>query len=492
MGSGCPGKEIAHRVSREVALSIRGVHKNVLESTSDPPGFTRLRGPVRRDPGCRLRCPALRGQCHHLRPERVRVRPEHAGRRRREDRERHLLEDGDEPVRPRALCAALQAGHVRRHLQRRLLHPRGRAGAEPRRRPHRRRRERQRQVGCPTATRRDNFWRTLENFAVTPSSDVPYRPPRASRGSRSPRPPRCGACTSRANCSCSTGARRGTWATPAAGSWPTRSWTARSSPPRSSSGSPATASGPSWSNAVWNMVFVGCDNTPAGTFPNPPYTVVDRTPVIREKPYLFVDGSGEYRVFVPALQTDARGVSWLDGPTPGESIPIDRLLHRPARRRRRPRASTPRWPRASTSCSRPGVYSLDDTLRVTRADTILLGLGVPSLIPTKGLPILSVADVDGVKIAGLILDAGPVKSPTPPGGRPRGQQGRSFGQPHLPLRPDGAHRRPGGGQERRGHPDQQQSRRGGPDLDLARRPRRRAPAGRPTRRRTAWSSTATT
>jgi hypothetical protein len=80
-----------------------------------------------------------------------------------------------------------------------------------------------------------------------------------------------------------------------------------------------------WSNAVWNMVFVGCDNAPKGTFPNPAYTVVDRTPVIREKPYLYVDSSGKYRVFVPALKTNTKGVSWLDGPTPGESISIDRF-----------------------------------------------------------------------------------------------------------------------------------------------------------------------
>ena len=33
----------------------------------------------------------------------------------------------------------------------------------------------------------------------------------------------------------------------------------------------------SWANAVWNMVFVGCENTPAATFPKPAYTVVDRT-----------------------------------------------------------------------------------------------------------------------------------------------------------------------------------------------------------------------
>src|SRR5262249_30319047 len=46
----------------------------------------------------------------------------------------------------------------------------------------------------------------------------------------------------------------------------------------------------------------------------------------------------------------------------------------------------------------------------TKADTIILGLGVPSLVPTKGRPVISVADVGGVKIAGLILDAGPVNS----------------------------------------------------------------------------------
>ncbi len=164
-----------------------------------------------------------------------------------------------------------------------------------------------------------------------------------------------------------------------------------------------------WNNAVWNMVFVGCVNTPTGKFPNPAYTVVDRTPVIREKPYLYIDGSGEYRVFVPALKTNSRGVSWLGGPTPGESIPVGRFYIA------RPSTSTARSINAALASGKhilftPGVYSLDDTLRVTRANTILLGLGVPSLVPTKGLPIVSVADVGGVTIAGLILDAGPVES----------------------------------------------------------------------------------
>jgi hypothetical protein len=165
----------------------------------------------------------------------------------------------------------------------------------------------------------------------------------------------------------------------------------------------------SWSNGVWNMVFVGCVNAPAGKFPSPPYTVVERTPVIREKPYLYVDRSGGYAVFVPALQTNSRGPSWSAGPTPGESVPIERFYIA------QPSTATAQSINAALAEGRhilftPGVYALVDTLRVSKAGTMILGLGVPSLVPTRGRPAISVADVDGVTIAGLILDAGPVKS----------------------------------------------------------------------------------
>jgi hypothetical protein len=166
-----------------------------------------------------------------------------------------------------------------------------------------------------------------------------------------------------------------------------------------------------WSNGVWNMVFVGCTNSPGAAFPNPPYTVVKQTPIIREKPYLYADRSGRYFVFVPALQTNTQGVSWAAGSTPGKSLPIkDFYIASPS-------TATAAKINAALAAGQhilftPGVYSLDDTLKVARADTIVLGLGIPSLVPTSGLPIISVADVDGVKIAGLILDAGKVKSPS--------------------------------------------------------------------------------
>ena len=41
----------------------------------------------------------------------------------------------------------------------------------------------------------------------------------------------------------------------------------------------------------------------------------------------------------------------------------------------------------------------------------MLGLGYATLIPTAANVTMSVADVDGMQIAGLIFDAGPTNSP---------------------------------------------------------------------------------
>jgi hypothetical protein len=59
----------------------------------------------------------------------------------------------------------------------------------------------------------------------------------------------------------------------------------------------------------------------------------------------------------------------------------------------------------------PGVYSLDKTIKVKRPDSVVLGLGFPTLVPANGIVTMTVADVKGVKLAGLLFDAGPVNSP---------------------------------------------------------------------------------
>lgn len=59
----------------------------------------------------------------------------------------------------------------------------------------------------------------------------------------------------------------------------------------------------------------------------------------------------------------------------------------------------------------PGVYQLDQPIVVRNTNTIVLGIGLATLQPTLDTPALVVADVDGVTIAGILLDAGQSLTP---------------------------------------------------------------------------------
>ncbi|WP_405059423.1 RICIN domain-containing protein [Kribbella sp. NBC_01505] len=165
----------------------------------------------------------------------------------------------------------------------------------------------------------------------------------------------------------------------------------------------------SWTGQNWNMVFVGAENAPAGSFPDPPYTKVAQTPVVREKPYLYIDAAGAYKVFVPALKTNSSGPGWTNGNPAGASLPIEQFyIAKPG-----VSAATINSELAAGKdlLFTPGVYKLSDSIRVTRANTVVLGLGLATIMPTNGTTAMSVADVDGVKIAGLLIDAAPTNSP---------------------------------------------------------------------------------
>ncbi|MFC8854691.1 coagulation factor 5/8 type domain-containing protein [Streptomyces sp. NPDC057144] len=164
-----------------------------------------------------------------------------------------------------------------------------------------------------------------------------------------------------------------------------------------------------WLNAVWNMVFSGVEGAPAQSFPEPPYTTLQTTPVSREKPFLYLDGD-EYRVFLPEKRTDARGVSWGNGTPRGTSLPLSNFYVA------RPGDSAATLNQALEQglhlLLTPGIYHVDRTVEVKRAGTVVLGLGYATLIPDNGVTALRVADVDGVRLAGFLVDAGPVNSDT--------------------------------------------------------------------------------
>ncbi|MFZ3554881.1 coagulation factor 5/8 type domain-containing protein [Streptomyces sp. BH055] len=164
-----------------------------------------------------------------------------------------------------------------------------------------------------------------------------------------------------------------------------------------------------WQNAVWNMVFSGVEGAPAQSFPDPPYTTLDTTPVSREKPFLYLDGA-DYKVFLPEKRTDARGTTWGSGTPRGTSLALDQFYVA------QPGASASTLNAALDQglnlLLTPGIYHLDAPIQVDRAGTVVLGLGYATLVPDGGVTALKVADVDGVRLAGFLVDAGTVNSPT--------------------------------------------------------------------------------
>jgi hypothetical protein len=164
-----------------------------------------------------------------------------------------------------------------------------------------------------------------------------------------------------------------------------------------------------WTNAVWNQVFAGVVGAPAQAFPNPPYTTLDTNPESREKPFLYVDSNDHFNVYVPDVRFNSRGTTWQNGQTPGRSISIDDFFIA------KPADSVQAINNALASGKNllftPGIYDVDRTIKVKRPDTVVLGLGLATLEAVNGVVPMTVADVKGVEISGLLFDAGPVNSP---------------------------------------------------------------------------------
>ncbi|MEV6636072.1 discoidin domain-containing protein [Actinoplanes sp. NPDC051470] len=165
----------------------------------------------------------------------------------------------------------------------------------------------------------------------------------------------------------------------------------------------------SWAGSVWNMVFQGVQGAPPPHFPNPSHTVVNTTPVVREKPFLYF-ANGEYRVFVPALRQNSTGTSWYNKTPAGASISLaDFFIVRPGTTAATINNALSQGKHLLVT---PGTHHVNQTINVTRANTVILGLGLATFFADNGVTPLKIADVDGVKVAGIMFDAGAVTSPS--------------------------------------------------------------------------------
>lgn len=156
----------------------------------------------------------------------------------------------------------------------------------------------------------------------------------------------------------------------------------------------------------YNMVWQGCINPPATDQIN---SIIKTTPVIREKPFLFIDKDGEYKVFVPEWQHDRKGTSWnQNGPGKGE---IQDLLSQwyVTKEGDTEKEINEALKDGKNIFFTPGHYALNAPIQVNRKDAILLGAGIASvtLEPTSNNSwgCIFVDDKDGIIVAGLLMDS---------------------------------------------------------------------------------------
>lgn len=167
----------------------------------------------------------------------------------------------------------------------------------------------------------------------------------------------------------------------------------------------------SFENGVWNMVFTGVPygRVPNGSWPAMPYTKVEETPHIQEKPYLCYDEEHGYGVMVPRFVSEAsQGTSWensqsgtfyglssfyIADPKKDTAAKINEVLDN-----------------GMNVIFTPGVYELEDTIKINNKNTIAYGMGLATLVSTEGKACMEIADVDGVKVCGLIFEAGEKES----------------------------------------------------------------------------------
>ena len=163
-----------------------------------------------------------------------------------------------------------------------------------------------------------------------------------------------------------------------------------------------------WVGGNWNMMFVGVNGAPVENWPELPYTTIKETPVIREKPFLYFNDKG-FNVIIPGLKQNSSGPGWINGIKAEKTLSLsDFYIVRPGIDNSETINSALK--KGKNLLITPGRYFLDKSLKVTRPGTVIMGIGLATLIPENGNPALEISDVDGVIVCGLTIDAGKVIS----------------------------------------------------------------------------------
>lgn len=163
-----------------------------------------------------------------------------------------------------------------------------------------------------------------------------------------------------------------------------------------------------WVGSSHNYVFSGC----IGGVPKSAWSertsrtsVEEKCDKIAEAPFLY-EGKTGLNVFVPSIRENAAGVSYSrTSMGEGKSLPLDDFY-----------VASPLTDDATSLNEAldkglhllfaPGIYKLDKPLHISKPDTVVLGIGYPTLEINNGRGGIEIDDVDGVRFSSLLVDAG--------------------------------------------------------------------------------------
>jgi len=247
-----------------------------------------------------------------------------------------------------------------------------------------------------------NFWRAVENFTVAPtvSGRMKWAVAQAAPFRRMKVEGDLNLADSGPTAWSSGGFLANSWVTGTVRSLSQQQWLSR------------TSRLGGWVGGNWNMAFLGVEGAPQenGWSKQSPVAVKAAAPLAADKPFLFVDTDG-WKVFVPAVRKNQVSFVWGLDTADGRSLPIEGFHIAQAG------TDTAESLNAALAAGKnllltPGIYPLTAPLTVGRPGTVVLGLGFATLTPTGPFEALKIGKAEGVRVAGVLVDAGTEPAPT--------------------------------------------------------------------------------
>jgi hypothetical protein len=173
-------------------------------------------------------------------------------------------------------------------------------------------------------------------------------------------------------------------------------------------------------NGLWNNVFISCIGRSLVTqcdFKNdhadPQNSTTVESKIIAEKPFLYslsqtINNDFNFTLVVPAFSSTRSNGNQTDLYTQGSKIPKSSVFI--AWDTMSAKTINTQLSAGKHIIFTPGIYNLEAELHVDKTNTVLYGMGMPTLIPINGNACIHTTDVAGVKISGLILQAGKTHS----------------------------------------------------------------------------------